>query len=160
MCGLPQFVSTQVSSDIALWYCLSSGYLNLPTNKDTFRFHLFDIAHMVKINSLLGYPLHHNFERHYHRTLALFQLLDKYKRGTDARRKAMKTLTRGLHQKGFFVNCAALQQKFQKNEICTEFVPVDGSPDPEQVQEVKERLVRGGKLMRSDDLLFVTNLLD
>ncbi len=43
MCGLSQFVSTQVDTDIALWYCASSGYLNNPVEKDTFRFHLYDM---------------------------------------------------------------------------------------------------------------------
>lgn len=28
MCGLPQFVSTQVSTDVAVWFCVNSGYLN------------------------------------------------------------------------------------------------------------------------------------
>ncbi|MFM7856568.1 MAG: hypothetical protein ACKO96_32755 [Flammeovirgaceae bacterium] len=49
LCGLSQFVSTQVSTDIAIWYCLNSAYFNFPTEKDTFRFHLFEISYLMKI---------------------------------------------------------------------------------------------------------------
>jgi hypothetical protein len=53
LCGLSQFVTTQVSTDIAVWYCLSSGYLNDPTDKDTFRFHLYDVEHLLRLVKLL-----------------------------------------------------------------------------------------------------------
>ena len=160
MCGLSQFVSTQVSSDIALWYCLSSGFLSQPPEKDTFRFHLFDIPHMLKVNELLGYPLHEGFTRHHQRTLALFQMLDKWKRSSVSQRKALKTLARGLHQRGFFVETKGFKPRFVKNEVVTCFVPVDGKPEPEQVQEVKRRLLKEAEHMRADDLHYVLGLMD
>lgn len=49
MCGQSQFVTIPLNTDIALWFCVNSGYLNLPTDKDTFRFHLFNIEPMVKM---------------------------------------------------------------------------------------------------------------
>jgi hypothetical protein len=49
MCGLSQFVTTQISSDIALWYCVNSGYLNQPTEKDAFRFHIYNIEYMSQL---------------------------------------------------------------------------------------------------------------
>jgi hypothetical protein len=49
MCGQAQFVTTEVTSDIAVWFCVNSGYLNLPTDKDTFRFHFYNILPMIKI---------------------------------------------------------------------------------------------------------------
>lgn len=61
MCGLSQFVSTQINTDIAVWYCVNSGYMNVPVEKDTFRFHLFDHEHMVKIVKVLGYPIEDGF---------------------------------------------------------------------------------------------------
>lgn len=82
LCGLPKFVSTQISTDIALWFCLSSGQLNTPTERDAFRFHLFDLEHMRKLVDALGYPLHEGFTRHYLRTRALHYFLDKLKRST------------------------------------------------------------------------------
>jgi len=43
MCGLAQFVTTQVNTDVAVWYCVNSGFLNQPTDRDTFRFHFFNL---------------------------------------------------------------------------------------------------------------------
>jgi hypothetical protein len=49
LCGLAQFVTTQVDTDVALWYCVSSGYLNQPTDRDTFRFHFYNLDPMIKM---------------------------------------------------------------------------------------------------------------
>jgi hypothetical protein len=49
LCGKAQFVTTQVSTDVALWYCVNSGYFNQPTDRDTFRFHFYDLEWMIKI---------------------------------------------------------------------------------------------------------------
>ena len=140
MCGLSQFVSTQISTDIALWYCLNSGYLNQPTEKDTFRFHLFDVEHMRKLVAALGYPLHEGFQRHFLRTRALFYLLEKYKRSSAHSKAALRTLCRGLYQKGFLVDTSAFTPKFKQVEVCSEFIPIDGAADEAQVQEVRKRL--------------------
>lgn len=43
LCGLAQFVTTEVTSDVAIWYCVNSGYFNQPTDRDTFRYHLFNM---------------------------------------------------------------------------------------------------------------------
>ena len=49
LCGLAQFVTTEVSTDVAVWYCVSSGYLNQPTDRDTFRFHFYNMDPMIKM---------------------------------------------------------------------------------------------------------------
>jgi hypothetical protein len=79
MCGKSQFVSTFVSTDIALWFCVNSGYLNHETNKDTFRFHFYNIEYMKKIVETLGYPIHKGFDAHYNRTKTLFGFLSRAK---------------------------------------------------------------------------------
>jgi hypothetical protein len=129
MCGLSQFLSTQISTDIAVWYCVSSGYLNQQPEKDTFRFHLFDMDAMLKIVKVLGYPLHSGFSRHYLRTRALFYFLDKFKRSNLHQKKALKTLFRGLYQRGFFVNSSKFSAKFKEVEVCSEFIPIDGAAE-------------------------------
>lgn len=160
MCGLSQFLSTQVSTDIAVWYCVSSGFLNQPTEKDTFRFHLFDIDHMVKIVKALQYPLHPGFTRHYLRTRALFYLLDRFKRASPHQRRALKTLFRGLYQRGFFVDTAHFSAKFRELEVCSEFIPTDGAADEEQVAAVRQRLPGFCAELTNEDLLYVSTLLD
>jgi hypothetical protein len=114
MCGLSQFVSTQISTDIAVWFCVNSGFTNQQPEKDTLRFHLFDIDAMLKIIDVLGYPLHSGFTRHYLRTRALFYFLDKFKRSNGSERKALKTLFRGLYQKGFLVDVKKFTPKFRE----------------------------------------------
>lgn len=79
MCGQAQFFNTMVSTDIALWYCVNSGYLNLPTDRDTFRFHFYDLEPMIKMVETLGYPNDPNLMAHYNRTKALFSFLSVYK---------------------------------------------------------------------------------
>jgi len=136
MCGLSQFVSTQVDTDIALWYCANSGYINNPVEKDTFRFHLYNMGSLVKLIKLLEYPMDAGFERHYHRTLALHYLMEKYKRSSLSDRKSMKNLFKGLYQKGFFVDTSNLEKRFRKNEVCPEFIPVDGPADEIQIKAI------------------------
>lgn len=160
MCGLSQFMSTQINTDIALWYCLNSGYLNQPAEKDTFRFHLFDVEHMVKLVKALGYPLHEGFQRHYLRTKALFYLLEKFKRSSASSKVALRTLVRGLYQKGFFVDASGFTAKFKEVEVCSEFIPVDGAADEAQVQAVRKRLPKYCEGLSNEDLLYVFGLLD
>ena len=160
MCGLSQFVSTQVSTDIALWYCLSSGYLNQPAEKDTFRFHLFNVEHMLKLVKALGYPLHEGFTRHYLRTKALFYFLDKFKRANPHQKKAFKTLFRGLYQRGFLIETSQFTSKFREVEVCSEFIPVDGPADEQQVKAVRKRFPAFCEGLTNEDLLYISTLLD
>lgn len=160
MCGLSQYVATQVGSDIALWYCLSSGYLNQPTEKDTFRFHLYDIEQMLLINQTLGYPLHSGFKRHYLRTRALYNFMEKFKRLDNKGKKCFKNLFRGLYQKGFLVDSSLLSKKVKTVEVCSEFIPVDGAADEEQVLEVRKRLPKFCEGLTNEDLVYVSSLLD
>jgi hypothetical protein len=43
LCGQAQFVTTEIDSDVAVWYCVNSGFLNQPTDRDTFRFHYYNL---------------------------------------------------------------------------------------------------------------------
>ncbi len=160
MCGLSQFLSTQIDTDIAVWYCVNSGYLNQQPEKDTFRFHLFDIDSMVKIIKCLGYPIHEGFTRHYLRTKALFYLLDKVKRSTLKQKRALKTLLRGLYQRGFFIDTSNFTAKFKEVEICSDFIPVDGAAEEGQVKQVMSKLPRYCQGLSGEDLIYVSELLD
>lgn len=118
LCGLSQFVSTQVSTDIAVWYCLNSAIFNLPSEKDSFRFHLFEISNLIKIVEFLDYPIHSGIKAHYSRTLSLYYLLDKFKRLNVRERKIFKNLFQGLYQKGFFIDTSKFSEKFRGIELC------------------------------------------
>ncbi len=47
LCGLAQYVTTEIPSDVAVWYCVNSGFFNQPTDRDTFRYHVFNIDPMI-----------------------------------------------------------------------------------------------------------------
>ena len=119
MCGLSQFVSTQVNTDIAIWYCANCGYLNNPLEKDTFRFHLYNMDPIIKIVKLLNYPMDEGFQRHYQRTLALYYFLDKYKRSSMNQRKNLRNMFRSLYQKVLLVDTAGLFKNFLQTEVCS-----------------------------------------
>ncbi len=55
--GLAQFITTEVSSDIPVWYCTNKGYLNHPTDRYTFWFHVFNMNPLIDIVKAFGYPL-------------------------------------------------------------------------------------------------------
>ena len=115
MCGLSQFVSTQVDSDIALWYCANSGFLNSTTEKDTFRFHLYNMPSIIKLVKMLNYPMEPGFQRHYERTLALNYFLDKLKKSSTNDKKNIKNMFRALYQKTFFAETTKLDRRFKLN---------------------------------------------
>lgn len=80
LCGLAQFVTTQVPSDVAVWYCANSGYLNQPTDRDTFRFHVYNMKALVQMTKALGYPIHEGHAKHWSRTQTLLSFLTKFKK--------------------------------------------------------------------------------
>jgi hypothetical protein len=140
MSGLAQFVNTRISSDIALWYCVNSGYLNLPGNRDTFRFHFFNIIPMIKMVKVLGYPIDEGLKGHLFRTQALLRLLNKFKKFSTNEKKSFKLLVSGLYQKGEFIDTQKLSAKFREKEVCPEFVLTDGEATEEQITRVKSKL--------------------
>jgi hypothetical protein len=104
LCGLAQFVTTQVDTDVAIWYCASSGYLNQPTDRDTFRFHFYNLDPMLKIVKALGYPIHEGTVDHLNRTKCLLNLLSKFKKLSTNEKKAFKNLFKGLYQNAIFLS--------------------------------------------------------
>lgn len=160
MCGLSQFVSTQVSTDLALWYVVNSGFLNNPVEKDTFRFHLYNLQHMAKLVEVLDYPVDEGFQRHYLRTKALYFFMDKYKKSSKAQKTTMMNLFKGLNQKGFFVDTANLDKKFKESEVCSEFILVDGPADNAQKMAVRSKFPSFCQGLTDSDLIYVAALID
>lgn len=101
MCGQSQFVTTQINTDIAIWFCVNSGFMNQPTDRDTFRYHLYNIEPMIKIVEVLGYPNDKGLIPHYNRTKSLNSIFTLFK-GIDEK-KAFKTMISGIYQNGLYV---------------------------------------------------------
>lgn len=113
MCGLAQFVTTQVPTDVAVWYCVSSGYLNQPTDRDTFRFHFPNLEPMIKIVKALGYPLHEGLKAHFLRTKTLMTMLSRFKKFNTNEKKEFKAWCKGFYQRGFFIDGTKVSEKFK-----------------------------------------------
>jgi len=80
LCGLAQFVTTELDSDLAVWYCANSGFLNQPTDRDTFRFHVFNMNPLFDMVKTLGYPLDKGAYDHLSRTKSLLSTLTWFKK--------------------------------------------------------------------------------
>lgn len=134
MCGQAQFVTTELTTDVAVWYCVNSGYLNQPTDRDTFRFHYYNLEPMIKMVEALGYPNDKGLMAHYYRTKTLLNLLGALKSlKTHHEKKTFKNMLLGLYQNGIFIDSKKLTAKFLETEIASSFIPIDGPASLEQV---------------------------
>ena len=67
---------------------------------------------------------------------------------------------RGLYQRVHFADTSLLEQKFKKNEVCTEFIPVDGAADNVQIQAIQATMPAFCQKMKPEDLYYIGTLLD
>jgi hypothetical protein len=163
LCGLAQFVTTQVDSDVAVWYCVSSGYLNQPTDRDTFRFHFYNLHPMIRMVEALGYPLHAGTIAHLNRTRCLLNLLSKFKKMTTKEKKDFKYLFTGLYQNAVFLteeSLASLSEKFKQLEVVTAFVPIDGEASQAQIATIRQQLPAYCSELTLEELHHISTLLD
>lgn len=164
MCGQAQFVNTQVSTDIAVWYCVNSGYLNQPTDRDTFRYHFYDLEPMMKIVQALGYSNDTELMGHYNRTKALFSFLSVFKTMRSHHdKKSLQNMLKGLYQNGVFINVKNLSKKVIDTEVCSLFVPVDGPASEEQVKKIRNLLGERysfTKPLTNEELIYIVEMID
>ncbi len=78
--------------------------MNQPTDKDAFRFHLFNMEPLKRMVQLLGYSIDKGFDAHYYRTKTLFTMLNKYKKADKHAKVSFKNLMKGLYQNIMYVN--------------------------------------------------------
>lgn len=90
LCGLAQFVTTELNSDLAVWYCVNSGILNQPTDRDTFRFHVFNMNPLIDIVKALGYPIDKGVFDHLGRTKSVLSTLSWFKKISNNEKKSFK----------------------------------------------------------------------
>lgn len=159
--GLAQFVTTEVKSDVAVWYCVNSCYLNQPADRDTFRTHLPNMEALVKINKVLGYPIHPGVKAHYCRTKVLMSLLSKFKKMTTNEKKSFKNLFKGLYQNGIMINnFENISAKFKELEVCTAYIPIDGPASKDQVIKIRQMMPKITQELTVEELYFIGMKLD
>jgi len=103
LCGLSQFVTTKLRTDLAIWYCVNSGILNLPGDRDIFRIHVFNLKPMIKIIEALGYKNCDGLMLHYERTKVMVDFLTRYKKFSTQNKKRFHMLFKGFYQKGILL---------------------------------------------------------
>lgn len=160
LCGLSQFMTTQMSSDLAVWYCVNSGSLNQPTNRDTFRYHLYNIEPLIEIVKVLGYPIHKGIYSHLDRTKSLFSIMAAYKKLQPAQQKSFKEAIRCLYQNSVQINPKNVGKDFSKNETACHFVPIDGEASNKQVEKILSLLPKSLRNLPIDEIVHIGGLID
>ncbi len=160
LCGLSQFVTTQLSTDLAVWYCVNSGYLNQPTNRDTFRYHLYNIEPMIEIVKALGYPIHKGINNHLARTKSLFSILAGYKKLNASSQKSFKEATRSLYQNSIQINPKNIGKDFAKLEVVSQFIPIDGEAPVEKIEKILSLLPKSLRDLQIDEIVHIVSLID
>ena len=69
-----------MNTDLAVWYCVNSARLNQPTDRDTFRFHLYNMQPLIDIANALGYPIDKGIDKHLIRMKSALSCLNWFKR--------------------------------------------------------------------------------
>ena len=95
--------TTEVNSDIAIWFCVNSRFLNQTTDRDTFRFHLYNIEPMIKITEVLGYPNDKGLIAHYNRTKGLNSILTLFKGKESKDKKTFQHTLSRIDQNGLYL---------------------------------------------------------
>lgn len=160
LCGLSQFLTTQLSTDLAVWYCVNSGFLNQPTNRDTFRYHLYNIEPLIEITKVLGYPIHKGITNHLARTKSLFSILAGFKKLNDSGRKSFKEAARCLYQNSIQINPKNIGKDFSKIETVSHFVPIDGEAPIGKIEKILSLLPKSLRDLPIDEIVHIVGLID
>lgn len=164
LCGQAQFVTTELHTDVAIWFCVNSGFLNQPTDRDTFRFHYYNLEPMIKIVEALGYPNDKGLMPHYFRTKTLLNMLGSFKAlKTHHEKKSFRNLLLGLYQNGIFIDGNNIHKSFTETEICTAFIPIDGPASEAQVAKIREKFTKRYPYtaqLSNEELYYLGSLID
>ena len=160
MSGLAQFVTTELSSDIAVWYCVNSGFLNQPTDRDTFRFHTFNMQPMIEIVEQLGYPIDKGVLPHFQRTKALMFSLSAFKKLENNDKKEFKEKINCLTQNCIEVDKEKVAADVLALETCIRFVPIDGPASEANVSKIVETLPKDLKILPIKEIIHFGSILD
>lgn len=112
--GLSQLVSTQINTDLAVWYCANSCCMNQPLERDTFRFHTYSMGPIIDIVQALGYPYHKGVETYLRRIKALLSTLSAFKKLPVEKRANFLQALSCLHQNSVEINNKNIRKEVLK----------------------------------------------
>lgn len=129
--GTPEFPTTRVPLDVAVWYAVSSSAMTPqpPPAREVVRAHLPYLEELLEIAELTGYRLPTNVPRHLTRLRVAMSMLAAVKR--SGAYTLFLSMIRSLYQ-------AAIRQERvcpESGKLLTYWLPIDG-PAPYSQQEV------------------------
>ena len=160
LCGQAQFVTTELSTDVAAWYCVNSACLNQPADRDTFRFHLYNMLPMIDIVNALGYPIDKGVIAHLTRSKAVLSTLSGYKKLSTSDKKNFKEAIRCLYQKGVEINKENIRKEILDLETFVRFIPIDGKASEAQINKIMSILPKEIRNLSVEEAVHIGNLMD
>lgn len=155
LCGLPQYVLTKVPTDVAIWYCVNSGMLNQQTDRDTLRFHLFNLDVMIDILTVLKYPVSEQALEQVNKTKVLLSMLSIVKKN----KIDFENRIRCLYQNAIKINLNNLTDKFKEVEDVVSWVPIDGPASTDQVAEIMNTFPTYYNKLSIDELVGLASMV-
>ena len=149
--GLPQYLSVRVPLGLACWMVAASPMLNLPPKRDMMRAHIWHLDNVFNLAQLYGAPIYDECKLHAKRVKTLYKMVSLSKS------KEKFSIFRALYQK-----CHRIQ-KLDTNEYCSyaiEWIPIDGSADQSQIEEVMSEIKNRYNIEGScEDLIGLSQLV-
>jgi hypothetical protein len=155
MCGLPQFVLTKVPTDVAIWYCINSCLLNQPTDRDTVRFHLFNLDPMLDIMKEFGYPISEKSIKQICRVRVLMSMLSIVKKNQLEFRNKIMCLVQNAIQ----IDINKIPEKVRQTEKIVQWIPIDGPISEQQVEQILDSLPSFYRKLSVDELVGLASLV-
>jgi hypothetical protein len=156
LCGLPQFVLTKVPTDVAIWYCINSCLLNQPTDRDTVRFHLFNLDPMLDIMSVFGYPIDEKSIKQINRVKVLISMLSIVKKNElDFRNRIFC-----LNQNAIQIDSNKLSEKVIHREKVVQWIPIDGPASDQQVEQILDSFPKYYRNLTVDELVGLASFVN
>jgi hypothetical protein len=132
LCGNPQFVISKVPVDIAIWYCINSCLLNQPTDRDTIRYHMFNLDPMIEITRVFGYPISDQTINQINRVKVMMSMLSLVKKDEVRTNNRIRC----LYQNAIRIDTSKLPENVVQLEKIIEWIPLDGPASHEQVEAI------------------------
>lgn len=136
--GITGYSFTRLELGAACWFALSSPFFeNPPLEKfNTIKANLIHIGPLVRICDLIGFKLPEALPIYVKRLRVTFSLMTQEKRTHGL----IKSILEGLRQKVLFLDKSKIGNDVQKGEGGIYCIPIDGSPDTQQIQKILEIL--------------------
>jgi hypothetical protein len=149
--GLPEFPTTRVPLDCAIWYVLASPLFSSPSaaGRDVLRGHMPHLAQLLELVAHARLDIPSQLQRHYVRLRTMLRYLSWIK----ADRFALPMWTRMLIQAHIPINRLDTAAK-----DAPQYIPIDGPPSATQIMDARHAL-RTDPLLTTKELVGIAGLV-